>query len=83
MTIGEGQTLCQRADAVAAYAGLEPGRLFIQYEGDEPVGKLQGQRHDGGVHLCPPDECHAGGMCEHGQHLRESRNLRAATQLMR
>ena len=41
MTIGEGQTLCQRADAVAAYAGLEPGRLFIQYEGMNPSGSFK------------------------------------------
>src|SRR4029079_14330648 len=33
LTIGEGQTLCQRADAVAAYVGLQPGKLFLQYEG--------------------------------------------------
>ena len=38
MTIGEGQTLCQRADAVAQYAGMKPGRLFLQYEGMNPSG---------------------------------------------
>src|SRR3954463_7228699 len=31
MTIGEGQTLCQRADSVAAYVGMNPGRVFLQY----------------------------------------------------
>src|SRR5215207_9820577 len=36
MTIGEGQTLCQRADPVAEYVGLKPGRLFLQYEGMNP-----------------------------------------------
>lgn len=41
MTIGEGQTLCQRADAVGAYAGLEPGRLFLQYEGMNPSGSFK------------------------------------------
>src|SRR3954451_23102706 len=30
MTIGEGQTLCQRADAVAVYVGMKPGCLFLQ-----------------------------------------------------
>jgi threonine synthase len=41
MTIGEGQTLCQRADAVAKYAGLNPGRLFLQYEGMNPSGSFK------------------------------------------
>jgi threonine synthase len=41
MTIGEGQTLCQRADAVASYAGLEAGRLFLQYEGMNPSGSFK------------------------------------------
>src|SRR5438477_8032968 len=41
MTIGEGQTLCQRADAVAAYAGLNPGKLFLQYEGMNPSGSFK------------------------------------------
>src|SRR6266851_7934399 len=30
MTIGEGQTILQRADGVAGYVGIEPGRLFLQ-----------------------------------------------------
>jgi threonine synthase len=33
VTVGEGQTLLQQADAVAKYVGLNPGRLFLQYEG--------------------------------------------------
>jgi threonine synthase len=41
LSIGEGQTLCQRADAVAAYAGLNPGRLFLQYEGMNPSGSFK------------------------------------------
>jgi threonine synthase len=41
MTIGEGQTLCQRADPVAAYAGLKPGRLYLQYEGMNPSGSFK------------------------------------------
>lgn len=41
LTIGEGQTLCQRADAVAAYAGLNPGCLFLQYEGMNPSGSFK------------------------------------------
>jgi threonine synthase len=41
MTIGEGQTLCQRADPVAAYAGLKPGNLYLQYEGMNPSGSFK------------------------------------------
>ena len=41
VTIGEGQTLCQRADAVAAFAGLNAGRLFLQYEGMNPSGSFK------------------------------------------
>src|SRR4051812_36006901 len=41
MTIGEGQTPCQRADAVAAYVRLKPGRLFLQYEGMNPSGSFK------------------------------------------
>jgi threonine synthase len=40
-TIGEGQTLCQRSDAVAKYVGLNPGRLFLQYEGMNPSGSFK------------------------------------------
>src|SRR5207244_10028352 len=41
MTIGEGQTILQKADGVAAYVGLEPGRLFLQYEGLNPSGSFK------------------------------------------
>jgi threonine synthase len=41
LTIGEGQTILQRADIVAGYAGLEPGRLFLQYEGMNPSGSFK------------------------------------------
>jgi threonine synthase len=41
LTIGEGQTILQRADAVAAYAGLNPGRLYLQYEGLNPSGSFK------------------------------------------
>ena len=41
MTIGEGQTLCQQADPVAAYAGMKPGRLYLQYEGMNPSGSFK------------------------------------------
>src|SRR5947209_7859119 len=41
LTIGEGQTILQRADAVAAYAGIDPGRLFLQYEGMNPSGSFK------------------------------------------
>src|ERR671931_1076760 len=41
LTIGEGQTVLQKADAVAGYVGLEPGRLFLQYEGLNPSGSFK------------------------------------------
>lgn len=41
VTVGEGQTLLQRADAVAAYVGLDPGCLFLQYEGLNPSGSFK------------------------------------------
>src|SRR5438105_1873003 len=41
LTIGEGQTILQKADAVANYVGLEPGRLFLQYEGLNPSGSFK------------------------------------------
>jgi threonine synthase len=41
VSVGEGQTLLQRADSVARYVGLEPGRLFLQYEGMNPSGSFK------------------------------------------
>jgi threonine synthase len=41
LTIGEGQTILQRADIVAGYVGLEAGRLFLQYEGMNPSGSFK------------------------------------------
>lgn len=41
MTIGEGQTILQKADGVASYVGLNPGRLFLQYEGMNPSGSFK------------------------------------------
>jgi threonine synthase len=41
LTIGEGQTLLQRADAVAGYAGLAAGKLHLQYEGMNPSGSFK------------------------------------------
>ena len=41
VTVGEGQTLLQQADAVAEYVGLRPGRLYLQYEGMNPSGSFK------------------------------------------
>src|SRR6516162_525067 len=41
MTIGEGQTILQRADAVAQFAGMNAGCLFLQYEGMNPSGSFK------------------------------------------
>jgi threonine synthase len=40
-TVGEGQTLLQTADIVGRYVGLNPGRLFLQYEGLNPSGSFK------------------------------------------
>lgn len=41
LTIGEGQTILQKADIVASYVGVTPGRLFLQYEGMNPSGSFK------------------------------------------
>ncbi len=41
MTIGEGQTILQKADIVAQYVGMKPGNLFLQYEGMNPSGSFK------------------------------------------
>lgn len=41
MTIGEGQTILQRADIVAGYVGMDAGCLFLQYEGMNPSGSFK------------------------------------------
>jgi threonine synthase len=41
VTIGEGQTLLQQANAVAPYVGLNEGQLYLQYEGMNPSGSFK------------------------------------------
>jgi threonine synthase len=41
VTLGEGQTLLGASTGVAEYAGLKPGRLFLQYEGMNPSGSFK------------------------------------------
>ncbi|MEM1062036.1 MAG: threonine synthase [Planctomycetota bacterium] len=41
VTIGEGQTLLRRSDQVGAYAGMNPGQFFLQYEGMNPSGSFK------------------------------------------
>ena len=41
VTVGEGQTLLQKADGVGAYVGMQPGQLFLQYEGMNPSGSFK------------------------------------------
>ena len=41
VTIGEGQTLLQRADRVARYVGVTSGNLYLQYEGMNPSGSFK------------------------------------------
>jgi threonine synthase len=41
VTVGEGQTLLRPSDGVASYTGLDPGRLYLQYEGLNPSGSFK------------------------------------------
>jgi len=41
VTIGEGQTVLQQADALASHVGVKPGCLFLQYEGFNPSGSFK------------------------------------------
>jgi len=41
VTVGEGQTILQKADSVARYVGSNPGNLFLQYEGMNPSGSFK------------------------------------------
>lgn len=41
VTIGEGQTILKTSDSVAQYAGMNPGSLFLQYEGLNPSGSFK------------------------------------------
>lgn len=41
VTIGEGQTVLQQADALATRVGVKPGCLFLQVEGFNPSGSFK------------------------------------------
>ncbi len=41
VTVGEGQTLLHASEGVAQYVGVEPGRLYLQYEGMNPSGSFK------------------------------------------
>lgn len=41
ITVGEGQTLLQKADRVAQYVGMNEGQLHLQYEGMNPSGSFK------------------------------------------
>lgn len=41
VTIGEGQTILQQAQAVGKYVGMAAGQLFLQYEGLNPSGSFK------------------------------------------
>ena len=41
VTIGEGQTILQQNQAVGKYVGMNPGGLFLQYEGLNPSGSFK------------------------------------------
>ena len=41
VTIGEGQTLLHPSQGVAKYVGMQPGQLYLQYEGMNPSGSFK------------------------------------------
>ena len=41
VTIGEGQTPLAPSNGVARFAGIDPGQLFLQYEGMNPSGSFK------------------------------------------
>ncbi len=41
VTVGEGQTLLHQSEGVAEYVGVQPGRLYLQYEGMNPSGSFK------------------------------------------
>ena len=41
LTIGEGQTILQKADGLGARLGMRPGTLHLQYEGMNPSGSFK------------------------------------------
>src|SRR5437870_7111026 len=41
LTIGEGQTILQKADGVAKFVGMNPACLYLQYEGMNPSGSFK------------------------------------------
>jgi threonine synthase len=41
VTIGEGQTLLHASNGVARYVGVQPGGLYLQYEGMNPSGSFK------------------------------------------
>lgn len=41
VTVGEGQTILQKNDSVAAYVDMKPGSLHLQYEGLNPSGSFK------------------------------------------
>ncbi len=41
VTIGEGQTILQKADLLGRQIGMKPGKLFLEYEGLNPSGSFK------------------------------------------
>lgn len=41
VTIGEGQTILQKNDRLASQVNMNPGTLFLQYEGQNPSGSFK------------------------------------------
>ena len=41
LTVGEGRTILQRADGLAPQVNMDPGCLYLQYEGQNPSGSFK------------------------------------------
>ncbi len=70
VTIGEGQTLLHRHRRRRPVRRHEARATVPAVRGDEPLGQLQGQRHDGRLHPRPHRRRQAGGLCLDRQHQR-------------
>ena len=71
VTVGEGQTLLQQADARRPnIVGLQARPAVFAIRRDEPLGLVQRQRHVGGVHARPGDRRQAGRLRLDRQHQR-------------
>ena len=66
----KGRRCCSPRAGVGKYVGLQAGRSVSAIRGDESLGQLQRQRHDGRVHARPAGRRQAGRLRLDRQHQR-------------